>query len=511
MAHAQVAEMMQLFEGWTKNYGAYKLTGEVTEQGKVVGKTYSLLGEVTVELWDDHLRGRQGLGVIPITDESKVKFGAIDIDEYPLDLTALAMNVAQLKMPLVVCRTKSGGAHLYMFLTDWCSAKIAQQKLREMAAQLGYGQSEVFPKQVTILAERGDVGQWINMPYFRAEDTERYAVDDDGKKLTIEKFTRFAFHRMVDPESLVTRKFVDKQDEALHEGPPCLNHLVVKGFPPGTRNNGLFNLGVYAQKLDPDHWQTRLAEFNTKFMDPPLSPSEVQGVVKSLNKSKGYNYTCKQQPIVSFCNINKCRACKFGVGIMGVGMPKLGTLCKIATNPPIWFVDIEGSGRLELETEDLQFVKRYQTRCMDSLSIMPPLVKNELWSELIGKLMSDVTVVEVPEEATPKGVLKGFLDEFCTSRVQAKSREEMLLGKPCLEDERIYFRLRDLMAFLERQKFREFGINRVAVYLRDWGADKHFFNVKGKGINCYSLPEKMFKKVNEPLDTPTQVRKKDAF
>ena len=87
--------MMSLFEGWHLNYGIYKLTGELDERGKALGVAHSLSGAVSVELWHDHLVGKQGLGIIPITDKSKVKFAAIDVDEYPLDLTAIALNIRE--------------------------------------------------------------------------------------------------------------------------------------------------------------------------------------------------------------------------------------------------------------------------------------------------------------------------------------------------------------------------------------------------------------------------------
>lgn len=506
--HPQVQEFATLFEGWSRNYGIYRITGEVDERGKMLGQATSVAGEVSLELWDAHLIGRQGLGVIPITDQSKVKFAAIDVDIYDLDLRALARKIEEEKLPLVPCRTKSGGAHLYLFLSDWASAKMVQQRMREMAAKLGYGTCEIFPKQHTILASRGDIGQWINMPYFKAATTDRYGIDVNGAAIPIDKFVRVCFDKIMEPETLAATRFsANISDDPLIEGPPCLNHLALKGFPLGTRNNGLFNMGIYAQKLDPDNWQTLLHDFNKKYMDPPLSPSEVQGVLKSLNKAKGYNYTCKQQPIVSHCNVNKCRACKYGVGVSGVGMPKYGTLCKVNTNPPIWFVDVEGGGRVELSTEDLQQIRGYQRRCMEGSNMLPPLLKGEVWNEVVAKLLDEVTVVEVPEESTPQGLLRQFLNDFCTSRVRGKSRDELLLGKPFLDPELklVYFRMRDFMSFLERQKFRDLGMNRIAVYLKDWGLDKHFFNVKGVGVNCYVVPLRMLAEQSSGHGVPADV------
>jgi hypothetical protein len=59
-------------------------------------------------------------------------------------------------------------------------------------------------------------------------------------------------------------------DERLKDGPPCLQVLLRQGFPEGTRNNGLFNLGVYLRKAYPDDWETKILEYNQAIMDPPL-------------------------------------------------------------------------------------------------------------------------------------------------------------------------------------------------------------------------------------------------
>ena len=496
--HPQVTEFADLFEGFQGAYGAYKLTGEKDDTGKVLGKAYSLKGDITMEMWHDHLMGKQGLGVIPITAESKVKFGAIDIDEYPLDIDTLNKRVQDAMFPLVLCRTKSGGAHLYLFMREWTDAGIVHKKLREMAAYIGYGQSEIYPKQTRILVERGDVGQWINMPYFKADETERYGLNADGDKLDAKDFVAYAMIRKT--EQLVLEKLDPVNMEILPGGPPCLNHLVRHSFPQGTRNNGLFNLGVYAQKRNPDEWQKEIEEFNSKYMDPPLSTAEVLAVIKSLNK-KDYNYTCKAAPIMNYCNVNKCRGCKHGIGGSDVGLPKLGTLTKLDTSPPIWFIDVEGGGRLELQTEDLQNFIRFQNRCMEVLNMMPTMLKRDRWQEIVQKLLQDCNVVPVPREATPLGLLMQHLEEFCTSRVTGKTHDELLLGKPWTNNNKHYFRLKDFLKYLERQKFTEFKMNRIALYLRDMGGEKHFFNVKGKGVNCYSIPE-FTEKQNQSFNNP---------
>lgn len=498
LMHPVIADMMSLFEGHNEAHGIYTLTNLDTPDnaGKIKGKAATVKRPVTVELWQDHLAGNRGLGIIPINSKSMVKFAALDIDTYPLDLGDLNRKIQENKLPLIVTRTKSGGAHLYIFMTDWADAGMVQRKMREFAVMLGYGDCEIFPKQTKILPERGDIGQWINMPYFRANNSDRYALNHDGKPMSLIEFVDYVKRRKIHAQVLATH--TTSSVDILVGGPPCLNHLVAKGFPSGTRNNGLFNLGVYAQKAFPDSWERVLDEMNQRFMDPPLSSTEVLGVIKSLNK-KDFQYMCAQPPIKQHCDANKCRNCEFGIGGGGAGLPTFGTLVKVDTQPPIWFLDVEGGGRMELSTEDLLTCRNFQKRALEFLNLVPPLVKHEVWQDIVRRLVSTLSIVEVPPESTKAGQLMAHLEEFCTSRVQGKTHDELLLGKPWTNNKRHYFRLRDFFAYLDRQKFREYPSHEVIVIIKEKvNVEKHFFNIKGKGCNCISVPE--FAGQNKPFD-----------
>jgi len=290
-------------------------------------------------------------------------------------------------------------------LTDWVPAAILQTKLKEIAAMLGYGTAEVFPKQTEILAERGDVGQWINMPYFGNDNGTRYAFDLDGNALTLQDFLKVAESSKLTQRELESISI--KLSDDLPDGPPCFQPLVKIGFPAGTRNDGLFNLGVYARKAYPDEWEKKVEEYNHRYMQPPLSSSEVQGLIKSLRK-KDYAYCCSKPPIQPHCNSGLCRLRKHGIGA-ATGMPVLSTLTKLNTNPPTWFIDIESGGRLELSTEDLQQQPRFQKRCMECLNIMPPIVNRIAWQSMVTQLLANVNVVDIPVDASPKGQLTELL------------------------------------------------------------------------------------------------------
>lgn len=496
--------MMKLFEGYMGAHGVYNIPANAVpdENGKVKGNAATIRTPVTVELWDSHLCGKQGLGIIPINENSEVRFGAIDIDEYTwqsADVDQIRKTVIESKWPLVMCRSKSGGLHLYLFCQEFVPAKLLYGKLKEMAAHLGFGNSEIYPRQTQVVASRGDIGQWINVPYFDAADTERYCIDYDGKKMPIERFVLYAQERQLTTEGL---RSLSVSNELLTGGPPCLNILASRGFPAGTRNNGLFNLGVYAMKLDPDNWPTLLEQLNNRYMDPPLGPREVLGVVSSLKK-KEYTYSCNQEPIKSFCDMNKCRLCKYGVGGL-TGMPVMGTLTKVNTVPPIWFLDVQGGSRIELSTEELQNPMRFQKRCMDAINLMPPVVKRDVWEYKVAELLKGVVVVDMPEDSSPTGQVLEHLRTFLTSSVQAKKLEELILGKPFTNEQHHCFRLKDFHAYLKRLKFDEMRQNKINQVIKEYGGEPDFAHLNGVGTNYWKVP--LFKnRQTKSFDTPSFV------
>ena len=60
-----------------------------------------------------------------------------------------------------------------------------------MAKALGFGDMEIFPKQTELLAERGDVGNFLNLPYHGGIRGMRYALDDNGEAITETDFYEY--------------------------------------------------------------------------------------------------------------------------------------------------------------------------------------------------------------------------------------------------------------------------------------------------------------------------------
>ena len=476
----------KLFAGLERAYGTYVTnSSDIRDDGKIGGRATTMRGTVTPSLWQNHLDGKASLGIVPINDKGECRFGAIDIDVYNLDIESVLVKLEPLKTKLLPCLSKSGGLHLYMFTEEWVPAITMQKKLKEIAAIIGYGQSEIFPKQTKLLASRGDVGGWINMPYFDTKQGNRVMVVRGGKTFSSLEFLEYASKNKV-PRSLLGEKVI-KSDTNLSDGPPCLEILTKTKLPTGSRNRGLFNLGVYLRKSKPDTWKDVLPEYNTKYLDPPLSNDEVQQTIKSISR-KNYEYTCSQEPICNYCNLGVCKNRKYGVG-ESASMPILHSLTKFDTKPPIWFVDVQDGGRLELTTDDLQNQRRFQKRCLESLNMMPVKMGDTAWSQLVNNLLDSLIVIEFPKDASDDGQLLEYIEAFCHQKAQAKEKDELILGKPWVntDDSRHYFRMKDLMAYLERHRFKSFRVHEVTALIKIQGAEHHFFRIKGKGVNCWSL------------------------
>ena len=497
----QVERFARIFRGLEKAYGAVDLASS-SEGEKKKGRYKFIQEPRTMETFEGHLKGETSIGIVPINEENKCIWGAIDIDKYPLDHSAIVKKIEKLKYPLVVCRSKSGGGHIYLFLKKFVAAEKVQSKLKEITAELGYAaNTEVFPKQIKLVLERGDNGNFLNIPYFNHESGLRYAFKSDGSAATLEEFLDMAESSAITEETLdsLLSEEVPAVDEKLRDGPPCLQALMRQGFPKGTRNNGLFNVGVYLRKAFPDDWEKKILEYNQQIMDPPLDLKEVNIVADQLKK-KDYQYKCADQPICNFCNKDLCRSRKHGVG-GGENTPTVANLRKYDSEPPLWFLDVNGKP-VELDTEALQKQPRFQILCMEQINFMPRTITRPAWEAQMNLLLQHMVdtegaVIDTSDDTSLRGQFYDLLEEFSTHMQTAMDKEEILLRRPWTDEDlkRTYFRLKDFEAFLKRNKFFEYKSNKVAQRLREIDGRSEQFRINGRPIRVWSIPA--FAKIEE--------------
>lgn len=456
----------------------------------------------TPELWEQHLLGQRALGIVPISESGECLWGVIDVDQYDLSHAEIVQRIEDLGFPMVVCRSKSGGAHLFTFLKEPMRAADLIAKLREIAAVLGFGNAEIFPKQTEVKGDRGDIGNWLNMPYFDAERGNRFAVLNSGRGMSLERFLEWAERIRQHPSSFLSLKTKRASDDSeLADGPPCLQYLAGTGVSEGGRNNALFAYGVLAKRKYPDNWEPVLERWNHKFIKPPLSSEEVQIIVRSLRK-KDYSYKCKDSPLCNHCDASACRLRLHGVGQGSA--PDINTVSILDTEPPLFFVTLSSGATVECSSDDILSARAFQRAALEQLKVLLPLYKQDNWLNRMSLCLESATRIEAPRESGVTGAFHVMLEQFCTDRYRAQERDEILLGKPWFDEEqRVYwFRLQDLEEHLNKAKFRELTRNKITQRIRSMGGTHKFHILRGKGVNLWSIPENQFQYQTEPHSIP---------
>jgi hypothetical protein len=494
---------MKRFAGLPRAHGFYALGSALKpdKKGKLTGPRKTVHEPVTLEKWQAHLDGTAGIGIVPIRTDNSVVFGAIDIDDYTIDLKALNLKVGKFKLPLIVCRTKSGGAHLYCFTKTAVPAELMRSKLMEWAIVLGHAGVEIFPKQVNLAREddpvESNTGNWINVPYSANQRTLRYALNPTtGEGLNAEEFLALADKmQLADTDELAAVELPDDDIEELLAGaPPCTQAIARNGCPEGGRNTFLFSLGVYLKNRYGDDFVNYLDKYNQRFLVPPLLHDEVSTIMKSLRK-KSYFYPCRQHPIVSFCNKQVCQTREYGIG-GSADEPGVtfGSLTKLDVendggNEPTYIWEINGK-RIEFDLDTLYNQRALHKRVIAKLDIWPNLIKEISYKKIVSEALSKIQKIEIPEDATREGQLWVHLSRFCTSRVSGRELDEILMGKPYTDTKAkiTYFQAADFLQYLQQHRVAGIVIADVWRFLRRRGAGHAFKLLKGKGVNLWTIP-----------------------
>ena len=481
----KVEKFKSIFNGLDRAYGQYKSEGPKAN-GKIGGKAFILKEPVTDKLWADHLEGKDpSLGIIPIRDDSTCSWGCIDVDTYPLDYKKIIAHIRELKLPLVMCRSKSGGAHIFIFLKEPVQASLVRDKLTEWSAEIGYANCEIFPKQVEIKADRGDTGNFLNLPYHNGNNTNRYAFNDDGSGSSLDEFFKLYDTYAVDQETLLSTKVKRKKEvKELEDGPPCLATLMSQGIPEGGRDNTLYQYAVYAKKKWPNEWQAKVDEFNHKYMEKPLGSAQVQKTV-TQHERKDYQYKCKDQPMCSVCSPIVCQSRQYGIG--DSFEHNFSDLTKIQSDQSVWFLNIDGQ-RIVLDTEELFDQNKFRKACMDKINIVPNPMRPNAWTTRLQQLLRDIEVIEAPKEIRKEGRFKSLLEQFLDDQGAAEHIDEINMGKAWFDKGKAYFKTDAIQTFLEKKRFKDFTSTQIHATIRQMGGGHAHKKVQGTTAFMWYIP-----------------------
>jgi hypothetical protein len=507
---------LRLFAGNESHYGTHGepiLDPVVGVKWEIKPTASTRKGPTTLRMWEDHLAGRRPLGVVPIRDDDTCVWGSIDVDDYDVSPVDVASRIEKARLPLVPSRSKSGGLHLLLFSLEPVAAALMQSTLRDVAASLGFSGSEIFPKQTRILADSGEMGSWIVMPYlgttYGGKIREQCGIKRTGAEMTVDEFLDIAERSRVDISAIsvarASARGKGRERPPFSDGPPCLVHMcsLTEGIVQGGQNNALFHMGVYFKRKHPEDWQKRLEEANQKFCRPPYPTDKLSITIKSLNK-KDYQYKCKDQPMASHCDAMQCRGRKFGVGAGGT-YPQITGLSKLDTEPPLWFVDVEGA-KIAMSTEDLQMYPRFHRLCIENVHKSFAIITQNVWYGVLNEALQNLTLIPAPDDAGIGGQFRELLEAFLTNRQRGRAREDLVQGRPWEDEEsgRHYFQLSAFARFLDREGMRDMAKSRgqITSRIEKLGGGWIGLTIKGAGFrNFWWVPGEILRR-DEPAAVP---------
>lgn len=409
-----VTSFMSLFVGNDRSFGRFFPEREPEDKRHITSRS-----AYEYDHFRQHLLGVVGLGIVPILDDGTVRFAAIDIDAHgdndmAIDVMSLERRVREKDLPLVVCRSKGKGAHLYAFFTEPVSAQTAKTTLQRWASDLGYAGCEVFPKQTSLPVPKTPdapraLGQWINLPYFGG--TSRVCVDG-GKEIGVEAFLEVARGKAMSADQFATHT-----QQGHGEAPPCIQRMMSEGIQAGQnkRNNALFNAVVYFRRAFPDTYRQHAKDFNAAVFSTPLSPTEFDSTVRSVARNE-YSYKCKEEPCVSLCDRKTCLTRAHGIKINEGGADSLPeveftALMKWDSTPVRWQICVNNVP-LMFSTNELHSFACVRARVFEVLHVWIKSMAPSKWEATLNTLSQTLAIVETPPDVSTHGIVMTRLLQY---------------------------------------------------------------------------------------------------
>jgi hypothetical protein len=418
---SDVQRFAQLFQGNKRSFGQY--------MPKAHKPSFTVNEEYTIEHIRSHLEGHVGVGLGPITDDNKSLWGP---NAQNVDIEAVDLKIQRDKLPLVAARTKSGGVHCYVFFRSWEDPSRVRLLLTRWANGLGFPTAEIFPKQSTLdtspTAIERPKASWLNLPYYNALETERWAIDG-GKQVTFDYFLSLAEGKRVD-----IHEYEHGADVDYASGPPCLQEMLKNRIETGGRNTAVFQAAVFLKRAFSSDWKSRLVEFNAMALVTPLPQNELRTIMGSVHK-RDYQYKCREEPCRTFCNRDACKKREHGITDKDAAandVPLIDKVEKVIATPIRWDLTIKGRV-VSVSTGELFNYESVRQKVGEVLHIVLPRLKNQEWDLFLQEIMGKV---EIKEEMTIEGIMLLRVCEFVRrantdrSKGEDERRDDLRRGMP---------------------------------------------------------------------------------
>jgi len=538
--HATVEAFAKLYRGFEKKHGEYREDPPVEGKAKLGGRASTVDGDATIADFTRHLAGNMpSIGAVPLRMDDTAVFGAIDVDDYDLDLEALAQKIKDL--PLFLTRSKSSGAHLWLFVEQGIPAKDMIAALQNYAGLLGFAKDiEIFPKQST----RGgpeDIGNWINLPYF---GNTRTALVYDSKQdkcveLSLEQFVELAskYNKATAEEILSHSRMAEsraKRDSnapLFSDGPPC-NVSAMRKFAAGeldlegSRSHFLFNLAVYLSRrfetkeevgsilnsIDNGtfvlEYVTRKGQDNKLIKIPAvgLGAKEIENTILKSVFKKDYNYKCRENPMCNLCQRALCKSRTFGVDRDKADDDlEFGALTKVLQDVPYYYLSV-GDKRVKFkDVDELNNQQAFRNRILEASNYSMPPRSGPEFAAMIGRLVADgsrIDVLPLQDGNTISDILielETYIKEYKTDRLEEVKRKRVFHD---FENQIFVFQLIHFKGYLRRNKIEfspQFLADELKKHVGMMTIDYAGQQIGSLQLDAQSVPMSMFS-----LDAPSE-------
>ena len=452
-----------LFEGNRSAWGTYEITGN--EGDKLIGKAITRTGQLTFDEYSDHVNGKVSLGVVPIQKDGTCIFCALDADYYNGKSDQYLKMALRHNFPLVPFRSKSGGLHLYLFFASPVPAKDARVIMATFRDLLCLPrQTEIFPKQ-DVLPE-GSCGNWINLPYFDAENSARYMYDSLGASLSFREAVDACYERKVTLQQ--AKDFIDLLP--YNDAPPCIQKILLSGECV-QRNVFMLSVGVYLKAKYGDGFEEELYKANA-CLNMPLSEQELKStVIKSLT-TKSYTYKCKDAPLHALCNSQACKQRKYCVGER-VSALEYGTFTKYNTDPPRYSWIVNGVNLEFSNARDIMSQDKFRELVFTNLDMLPEKVSEAVWTGTVNLALKNVVIEDAVDDSLSSfaAIQEVIMDYFVTAEATLTLTDAIQANKPYFHSERmtILFKQTALLSYIKNRLGASAKTEDVMPWLRRHG------------------------------------------
>jgi hypothetical protein len=407
---------------------------------------------VTKELYREHLNGKDGLAIAPLTDIKDKRnvcfYAVIDIDAYGVNYKWLVRRLYELGFKFSAFLSKSGGLHIYFFFSEPEPGDKVIAALAKIVEVFGLGRLyttdkgkskvEIFPKQATYVPGDGKVN-CLFLPFYNSANRggcKNKMLTAEGTLLGIKKALPVI-------ESMFTS--VKEIEETLsklpyNDAPFCIQMILLTGAltENSGRNELLFTAALYLRLKFGKEFNERELEAMNSCLEAPLAHKDINQIYKSATEKDWQIWgRCKKAPMCEYCDRKLCKQRTFGVGRDKnnyVSNVEFGKIIRVLAEEPYYLWDARLAGNEEYKQvridgeADLLNQKVVQKACIRYLNQTPTTIKMVAWETKVNECLAQLEEIKVSRETdtSSMSILRKYFFRYLTHRQTQNGQPYMI-------------------------------------------------------------------------------------